>query len=113
MPLPTRVFLLGITVLIALSTTIARTQQSADPHLPPPQSVAALNEFIRIDDMLLSPEHYEQLTAPATSHLQANPIFHNVRRNQWDFGVIAYEIAPNFSDAERQRVFDAMNEWMR
>jgi len=87
--------------------------QSRDPHLPPPQSLPSLNEFIRIDDMLLWPEQYEQLTAPPVSHRQANITNIGQRQWYWEWGVIPYEIAPNFSAAERQRVLAALTTWMR
>ena len=46
--------------------------QSQDPHLPPPPSLPALNEFIQIDDMLLWPEQYQGFMTPQRNHGQAN-----------------------------------------
>ena len=39
--------------------------QSNDPHLPPPRSLPSLNEFVRIDDMLLYAEQYRAAHRPA------------------------------------------------
>ena len=87
--------------------------QSRDPHLPPPESLPSLNEFIRIDDMLLWPEQYQQLTAPPVNRRQANFFALGQRQFYWEWGVIPYEMAPNFSEAERQRIVAAMTTWTR
>ncbi len=63
--------------------------------------------------MLLTPDQHAQLTAPPVSRRQAHIPFPMTRQWFWDSGVIPYEIAPNFSPAERQRVFDAMTTWTR
>ena len=97
---------------IAFLTNITRAQ-SGDPHLPPSRSIPSLDEFIRIDDMLFWPEQFEQLTTPPTSHRQANISSLGQRQFYWEWGVIPYEIAPNFSAAERQRVIAAMSTWSR
>lgn len=88
--------------------------QSHDPHLPPPRPIPSLNEFVRIDDMLLAPEQHQQLASPPRSHQQANFTARQAGFQWfWDFGVIPYELAPNFSDAERQRILAAMETWGR
>ena len=112
-PSHTRTLLLAITLIVALFTTKGQSQAVRDPHLPPTQSLPALNEFIRIDDMLLWPEQFEALTKPPTSQRQANIFVLGQRQFYWEWGVIPYEIAPNFSEAERQRIFAAMETWTR
>ena len=90
---------------IALFTNSGRAQESKDPHLPPARSLPSPDELIRVDDMLLWPGQYEQLMVPK-AHRQANYLQVRNPLSQWfwDFGVIPYEMAPNFSDAERQRI---------
>ena len=49
--------------------------------------------------MLLTPEQYDQLTAPpASRQAGALAIWPGQRQFYWEWGVIPYEIAPNFSD---------------
>src|SRR5688572_9170321 len=86
--------------------------QTWDPHLPPPKPLPALTDFIQIDDMLLMHEQHQQLFAAPTSRRQAN--YYTLPRNPatqwfWDFGVVPYEMAPNFSEAERLRIRAAMD----
>lgn len=113
MPSPIRSLFLAIGVFTALSTTNSFAQAPHDPHLPSPKSVPALNEYIQIDDMLYWPEQFEQLTKPPVSNRQANIFALGQRQFYWEWGVIPYEIAPNFSEAERQRIFTAMETWTR
>lgn len=63
--------------------------------------------------MLLSPEQYAQLMTPPVSERQANVFVLGQRQFYWEWGVIPYEIAPNFSEAERQRILAAMETWTR
>ena len=63
--------------------------------------------------MLLTPEQYADLMAPPVSHRQANIQFLGQRLFYWEWGVIPYEMAPNFSDAERLRIRAAMDTWQR
>jgi hypothetical protein len=109
----TRAGIVGIALFVALSTAKGRTQIPQDPHLPPPQSFPSLNEFIRIDDVLLWPEQYQELTRPPASHRQANFQALGQRQLYWEWGVIPYEMAPNFSEAERQRIRAGMDLWGR
>ena len=107
-----QIILCLIAVCIALLGSFGRAQ-TLDPHLPPPISLPALSEFIRVDDMLFWPDQYEQLTAPPSSHRLANFQVLNQRQFYWEWGVIPYEIAPNFSEVERQRIRAAMDTWGR
>jgi hypothetical protein len=84
--------------------------QSRDPHLPTPPG---LDQSVIVDDMLLTPEQLATLTALPASRRQANIYGLNLRFGYWDWGVIPYEFAPNFSDAERQRIRAAMDLWGR
>ena len=105
--------LLCLTVAcIALPRSASRAQ-SQDPHLPLPSSIPQLSEFIRVDDMLLWPEQYQQLMAPPVSRRQANVSTPGQRQFYWEWGVVPYELAPNFSDAEVQRIRTAMQTWGR
>ena len=63
--------------------------------------------------MLLTPDQHAQLTAPPVSHRQANVQVLGQRQFYWEWGVIPYEMAPGFSDAERQRIRAAMDVWQR
>jgi hypothetical protein len=89
--------------------------QSRDPHLPPPASIPSADAFIRIDDVLLSPEQHEAITAPPRNRAQANflPVRNPLTQWFWDFGVIPYEMAPNFSESERLRIRASMDAWSR
>lgn len=113
MPFLARVCCVVTTVGIALFTADGRAQSVKDPHLPPPNVLPALNEFVRIDDMLLSPDQFERLSAPPVSHRQVNLFAVGQRALYWEWGVIPYEMAPNFSEAERQRIRAAMDTWAR
>ena len=106
----------SILIAVALVTLFpieGRAQSSEDPHLPPPVRVPALSEYVVVDDMLLEPDQFQQLTAPFVSRPQAGVFAFGQRQFYWEWGVIPYEIAPNFSAAERQRVFAAMDSWTR
>jgi hypothetical protein len=107
-----RPLVLCLTAFALALLTNRGSAQSQDPHLPAPRNMPSLHEFVRIDDMLLIPEDYQRLTAP-TSRTQANYTFRQAGQWFWDFGVIPYEMAPNFSDAERLRIRAAMDSWSR
>ena len=103
--------LLCLTVAcIALSNNDSRAQ-SQDPHLPPPTVSPSLDKYVVVDDMLLTPEHYAELTAPSLIRRQAHPMGLGVRLNNWDWGVIPYEFAPGFSEAEVQNILLGMRGW--
>jgi hypothetical protein len=100
---------LGIVLLIGEGST----QSTADPHLPLPRSLPSLDDSVRVDDMLLWPEQYQQITAAPVARRQAHFFALGQRQWYWEWGVIPYELAPNFSAAERQRVLAAMDTWTR
>lgn len=104
-----------LTLLCAALLTSAGGAQTQDPHLPVPRALPSLDEFIRVDDMLFLPEQYAQLMSPPRSGPQANfrPDRNPVNQWFWDFGVIPYELAPNFSEAEKQRLRASMETWSR
>ena len=58
--------------------------------------------------MLITPEQYAAITAPVpeVSRRQAHPYPLGSRFNSWDWGVIPYEVAPNFTEAERTQPAD-------
>lgn len=60
---------------------------------------------------MFTPEQYEHLTAPPTSGRQAYPIIVGSRDFLWEWGVVPYEFAPNFSDAEKLRIRGQMDLW--
>lgn len=99
-------------IAVALFTSHL-TAQTQDPHLPPPRTLPALSEYVRVDDMLLWPDQYRELTAPEVSHRTANIQALGQRQLYWEWGVVPYEIAPNFSDAEKLRIRQAMDIWGR
>ena len=61
--------------------------------------------------MLFSPEQYQLLTTPPVSRSQAYPIVVGNRDFLWEWGVVPYEFAPNFSDAEKLRIRGEMDRW--
>jgi hypothetical protein len=85
--------------------------QTRDPHLPPPREALNLAQYVVVDDMLLTPEHYAELTAPPINRRQAHPYPLGTRLTTWDWGVIPYEMAPNFTEVERQRIMTTMRNW--
>jgi hypothetical protein len=111
----TRVLVALTAFSVALLTVESHGQQSRDPHLPTRSSPPPVSAFVEVEDMLLLPEQFERLFGPSRNRQQANFRVPRDPRSQWfwDFGVIPYEIAPNFSDLERQRVLSAMEEWGR
>ncbi len=111
MPLTIKALCVAIVLITAVFSTNVRTQSEQNPHLPAPKPIPALNEFIRVDDMLFLPEQYERLTAPAVSTRQANIFAVSRRDAYWEWGVIPYEFAPNFSEVEKQRIRNAMDSW--
>ena len=87
--------------------------QTQDPHLPTPRSFATQGQVIQIDDMLLTPDRYAELIAPVqeTSRRQANTYGLGVAFGSWDWGVIPYEFAPNFTEVESRNILAAMRGW--
>src|SRR6187455_1988194 len=110
---PSPLIAVGLAAFSIASLTPDTRAQSQDPHLPPPVIVPSLDQYIVIDDMLLTPDQYAQLTAPPVSHRQANIQVVGQRQFYWEWGVIPYEMAPNFSDVERLRIRAAMDVWQR
>ena len=102
-----------LTVVCASLLSLSGNAQSQDPHLPPQTPSLALHEAVRVDDMLLWPEQYQQLKESEVSRKQANFFALGQRQFYWEWGVVPYEMAPNFSDAERQRIRQAMDMWGR
>lgn len=67
-------------------------------------------ELIVIDDMLLYPE---QLDFDTRARTQAHIIDYRQRLGAWDSGVVPYQIADGFSEAERQRILANLDRWAR
>jgi hypothetical protein len=103
----------GIALLCLTLFTFNTRAQSKDPHLPPPVVIPSPDQYVVIDDMLLTPEQFAELTASPVSHRQANIQALGQRQLYWEWGVIPYEMAPNFTDAERARIRAAMDTWQR
>ena len=101
----------GVVALSIALLTITTLAQSRDPHLPQSPVAASADESIRIDDMLLTPESYAEMSAPPTSRRQAYPYGLGVRFGNWDWGVIPYQLAPNFPADELQNIRTAMRGW--
>lgn len=104
---------LAVGVINIAWLTFTGHAQSPDPHLPPAVSIPSVDDFIRIDDMLVSPDQYGLLMTPPRSQRQANFSPRSQFQWYWDFGVIPYEMAPNLSDAERARIRASMDVWSR
>jgi len=112
-PLTTKALCVGIVLIAAVFSRIVRTQSEQDPHLPQRQSYPGPNEVIQVDDMLLTPERYAELTAPApeVSRRQGNVYGLGVRFGSWDWGVIPYELAPDFTESESRNLATTMRGW--
>ena len=111
-PLP-RVVLGVSAFLLLLNVGAVIAQHSVrDPHPPSPVASPPSDEIL-FDDMLLTREQLTLLTTPPTNRRQANIYGLHLRFGYWDWGVIPYEFAPNFSDVERQRIRAAMTLWER
>ena len=102
-----------VTLGIVLFAAQGQTQSIKDPHLPPAVSLPSPDEFVRIDDMLVWPDQFELLFAPPVSRRQAHFSSLGQRAFYWEWGVIPYQMAPNFSEPERQRIRAAMDTWSR
>ena len=63
--------------------------------------------------MLLTPEYYAALTTPIpeTSRRQGHPYALGTPFATWDWGVIPYELAPNFTESDRRNIMTAMRGW--
>jgi hypothetical protein len=95
---------------VAAASAAQRVGGSRDPHVPGPDVYPSVDQFIVIDDMWLYPE---QLDASAgVNRTQAHPVDYRQRLGTWDSGVIPYQIADGFSDAERQRILLTLDQWM-
>jgi hypothetical protein len=97
---------------LALAVVGAQTPRPADPHLPPAAAMPSTNAFVVIDDMLLYPEQLD--TDPAVRQgTQAHIIDYRQRFGTWDGGVVPYQLADAFTEAERQRILGAFEQWSR
>jgi hypothetical protein len=103
----------GVVALMITLLTISTPAQSRDPHLPAPVVIPSPDQYVVIDDMLLTPEQHAELFAPPVSRRQANIFTIAQRQFYWEWGVIPYEMAPNFSEAERSRIRAGMDTWQR
>jgi Astacin (Peptidase family M12A) len=108
-----RPLVLVFTAITLALLTNRGSAQSKDPHLPPANPQLALNELVRVDDMLLWPDQLALLTAPPTSRKEGMIYGLNLPYGYWDWGVIPYEIAPNFQPNDRVALLAAMQTWMR
>ena len=106
-----RPLVLCLTAITVALLTSRGSAQSKDPHLPQPTSIPSLNEYVQVDDMLFTQEQFQELTAPPVSHRQAYPYAIGRRDLLWEWGVIPYEFAPNFSEAEKLRIRGQMDLW--
>lgn len=103
----------GVVALSITALTLNTAAQSRDPHLPGPVVIPSPDQYVVVDDMLLTPEQYAELTAPPVSRRQANVFTLSQRQFYWEWGVIPYEMAPNFSESERLRIRAGMDTWQR
>jgi Astacin (Peptidase family M12A) len=83
---------------------------SRDPHVAGPDPTPSLDEFVIVDDMLLYPEQFEA-AVDTRYRAQAHPIDYRQRLGAWDSGVIPYQMSPDFTDTERQRILTAIQRW--
>jgi hypothetical protein len=106
-------FAVGVMALTTTLLTVNTPAQSRDPHLPGPVVIPSSDQYVVVDDMWLMPEQHAELTAPPVSRRQANIFTLSQRQFYWEWGVIPYEMAPNFSEAERARIREGMDTWQR
>jgi len=114
---PKRPFIVAVACVIVAAASIvpASSQQprTADPHLPQPDDAFRFSDYILVEDILLHRQQHAELFGPAKHERQALPTGYGTRVGTWDAGVVPYEIAPNYTAAERQRILDAMAAWER
>lgn len=84
---------------------------SRDPHIAAAPVVPSIDQFVVVDDMLFWPEQLATDDGPSRNRAQSHPIDYRSRLGTWDAGVVPYEIAPQFSAAERQRILSAFDTW--
>jgi hypothetical protein len=106
-------FVVTAAVLLYVCFGSSAQTRGRDPHLADALQGASLDDYVRVDDMLFRPEQYAELLAPPRLRSQAYPSGYGTRFVTWDAGVIPYEIAPNFTATERQRILTAMTTWSR
>ncbi len=106
-------FAAGVAALCLTLFTFDTRAQSNDPHLPPPVIMPTADQFVVVDDMWFRPDDYAQLMAPIVNRREATFSSLGQRQFFWEWGVIPYEMAPNFTDAERARIRAAMDVWQR
>ena len=99
--------------MCACGLALSAQTRERDPHLAAPFQAPSPQEYIQVDDMLFLPEQYAQLVSPPRVEKQAYPFGYATRFSAWDAGVVPYEIAPNFTEPERQRLLTAMATWSR
>ena len=97
---------------LALTTVSAQAPPRNDPHLPREQVMPSADAFVVVDDMLLYPDQLHP-AVDLRQRRQAHILDYRQRFGTWDGGVIPYQLADAFSDAERQRILDAFERWTR
>ena len=106
-------FVCGSLAVFCLGFGARAQERVGNPHLPGPDAIPQIGDYIAVDDVLLSRAQLDELFRPATSRSQAFPSSYGRRLGTWDAGVVPYVIAPNYTDVERQRFLDAMASWSR
>lgn len=105
-----RIRLAGSVALVALSVSLHAQPRVGNPHLEPPVLGRQPSEVIVIDDMLVYPEQLGILSGDRT---QAFAVDYRARLGAWDWGVLPYQISPDFTAAERQRILNTFAKWMQ
>lgn len=103
----------AVMAMLSLGVDAQRTPSIGNPHLPGPTTLPPLSDYIVVDDMLLHPDQIAADEGRRGAQTQGFPRGFAARFFSWDAGVVPYEIAPNFTDAQRQRVLNAMTIWSR
>ena len=65
------------------------------------------SRFVVIDDMVIEVERLAEVSRPQGALLDFRAV-----NGYWDFGVIPYQMSPEFTDAQRQNIEAAMAGWM-
>lgn len=101
-----RICTLFLTLAVLAAGVMAQEPMGGDPHIKPPRVEEPA--YVRFDDMLLT---REQLTGEA-ARPQAAILDFRTANGYWDFGVVPFQISPDFTEAQRSRIVTAMNGWM-
>jgi hypothetical protein len=107
-PLPVAVVSLSVCLVVATLGAGHAQEIVKDPHVQPPSIEAP--QYVLVDDVLLTTE---QLGFSERIRTQATPIDFTRTIGAWDFGVIPYQISPDFTSQQHQNIVTALEIWVQ